>query len=263
MLIFFAGASLTAFGDGLQAGTHARTISMGDVPHTKPTVPKGPSKTIITSQALEMVSGTEENTFYFSKDVHVVGTNLNMTADQIVVTAARDQAVDPANVAKALPSGSSQHQMGTIHKIIAIGNVHILQEGRESVSNRADFFPKENKVVLTENPRVIDSQAIVSGWRITLYQGERRVMVEQDPNAPAVKPTVDLEALPDMGFDPQKQPTIQTSADSNHPLTPAPGVGNMNAGLSAPHPASQSDASTVSPGFQPRVSIPAPLIPSK
>ncbi len=176
-------------------------------------VPAAPVKTSITSETLEMVSGQSENTFYFSKKVRVEGTNLRLTADQLVVTAQR--AID----APEIPSGALP-AMGSIHKIVAVGNVHIYQEGREATAGKAEFFPKEGKVVLTENPRVIDAKAIVSGWRITMVHGERKVTVEQDPTKANVRPTVNLESLPDLGFEPKTQtpagaPPSNAAGESN------------------------------------------------
>lgn len=177
-------------------------------------------KTTITSQTLEMVSGPVNNTFYFSKNVVVQGNNLKMTADQMVVTAKRTGEA-PTNLQNAsatfnAPGGS------TIDKIVAVGNVHIYQEARESISGRAEFYPKEGKVVLTDKPRVIDAKAIVSGWRITLFQGERKVMVEQDPSQQGVRPSVNLDAIPDMGFDPKTEPPPAPVEAPAPPPAPAP-----------------------------------------
>lgn len=173
------------------------------VPAPKP----GPAqpKTSITSETLEMVSGPVDNTFYFSKNVVVNGNNLKMTADQMVVTAKR--APEGANTTANAPANNLNAPGGsTIDKIVAVGNVRLYQEGRESFSGRAEFYPKEGKVVLTEKPRVIDAKAIVSGWRITLYQGERKVMVEQDPAQGGARPSVNLDSMPNLGFDPKSEP---------------------------------------------------------
>lgn len=191
-------------------------------PAAKPT-PAGPAqpKTSITSETLEMVSGPVNNTFYFSKNVVVTGNNLKMTAEQMVVTARRagESAAPLQNPAASLdaPGGS------TIDKIVAVGNVHIYQEARESISGRAEFYPKEGKVVLTDKPRVIDAKAIVSGWRITLYQGERKVMVEQDPAQGGTRPSVNLDSIPDMGFDPKTEPPPMPPAPAVPAGAPAPG----------------------------------------
>lgn len=164
--------------------------------------------TTINSQTLEMVSGPEENVFYFSKNVVVNGSNLRMKADQMVVTSKRQP--DTSGSLANAPSQNLNNPDGSIDKIVAVGNVHIYQSGRESVSGRAEFYPKDGRVILTDNPRVIDSKAIVSGWRITLFQGERKVMVEQDPNgAPGSRPSVNLSSLPNLGFDPRTEPPAQ------------------------------------------------------
>jgi lipopolysaccharide transport protein LptA len=161
------------------------------------------AKTTILSQTLEMVSSDEENTFYFTKDVRVNSTDLLVTAEKMIVTAQRSSS--PTNAAA---QGKTQTPLGAIKKIVAMGNVHISQQNREATAGRAEFLTEEGKVVLTENPRVIDAQAIVSGWRITLFHDQRRMLVEQDPNGPA-RPSVDLAELPE-----GKTPVAQTKPSS-------------------------------------------------
>jgi lipopolysaccharide export system protein LptA len=184
-----------------------------------------PSKTTITSQTLEMVSGVTDNIFYFSKNVHVVGTDLDMKADQMVVTALHE-ADEQNDISRAIPSG--KNKMGTIEKIVAVGNVHILQQGRESFSGHAEFFPKDSKVILTEDPRVIDSQAIVTGWRITLFQNDKRVIVEQDP-AGGARPTVNLDALPNMSPVAPKSATLAGAKRAFGAVKPATSVPTTSA----------------------------------
>ena len=197
---------------------------------------KSAQKTTITSEMLEMISGANENTFYFTKNVVVIGTNLKMKADQMTVTAIRPPEGKNSTATSANIVSMKTPAVGSIDKIVATGSVHIYQGARESISGKAEFFPKEGKVVLTESPRVIDSKAIVSGWRITLFQGERKVMVEQNPDGGGSRPSVNLDSIPNMGFDPAQKPPetapvpapIPAATSSSSPQT------NSQTGITAP-----------------------------
>lgn len=172
----------------------------------------GSGRTTILSETLEMVSTDDENVFYFTNNVRAQGNNLSMTADQVVVRAVR--------LPEENDDDDTLGSIGTIKTIVATGNVVIDQEGRKAKSGKAEFFPTEGKMVLTENPTVIDNKAIVSGWRITLIQGERRVMVEQDPNG-TQRPSVNLSQMPDLGFDEEPEPAAQQPQEPIEELAPS------------------------------------------
>ena len=74
--------------------------------------------------------------------------------------------------------------------LLATGNVHIVQGDREATCGRAEVLPREDKVILTEDPVVIDHAAssVTHGTKITMLRGERRVLVE-NPRAtmPSIK----------------------------------------------------------------------------
>ena len=70
--------------------------------------------------------------------------------------------------------------MDKFRYLLATGNVRIVQGDREATCGRAEVLPQEEKVVLTEDPVLIDrSSDIVSrGSKITLLRGERRAIIE-------------------------------------------------------------------------------------
>ena len=61
--------------------------------------------------------------------------------------------------------------------MLATGHVVITQADREATCGRAEVLPHEDKVVLTENPVLIDRATdwTSAGEKITLLRGERRV----------------------------------------------------------------------------------------
>jgi len=68
-----------------------------------------------------------------------------------------------------------------IERIIATGNVHFQQGNRSAVAERADYFESEQKLVLTGNPRVWDTQEHdeLTGEEIVLLLQEEKVLVKQ------------------------------------------------------------------------------------
>lgn len=150
-------------------------------------------KTTIESDSLEMKGGTDRNHFYFTKHVSLLGNNMLITCEKLEVETLRGGDQD-ATVGK----------IGSIVSAVATDNVVITQSGRKATCGRADFNPKEGLVVLSDNPKVLDTEAEVTGWKIVIHTGDRKVQVLSDPDAPDKKAQVTLASLPDFGFDKQK-----------------------------------------------------------
>jgi lipopolysaccharide export system protein LptA len=136
---------------------------------TKPAVNAPIVPTVITSTKMEMWSTDTETRSVFQQNVVVTGNNIKITCDKLDVTATRldDNKEKGATV-------------GTLEKfktLVATGNVHIVQGDREVTCGRAEVFPAEDRVVLTEKPVVIDSAGpyVATGDRIVLLRGERRL----------------------------------------------------------------------------------------
>jgi lipopolysaccharide transport protein LptA len=171
-----------------------------------------PPQTVISSDRLEMENEGEKAFFLFSDHVKLTGNNLIVTCDRLEVHSDRTGDLD-ANFGK----------LGSIKQIVAIGNVSISQEGRTARAGRVEVIPAEDKIVLTENPTVIDAQGSVSGERMVFLRGERRAVVESGTSGPA---RVVLPAIPDLGFDDEKDSAVTpepdpdaTPVDDPSPLT--------------------------------------------
>lgn len=149
--------------------------------------------TVIDSDNLKMTTLDDQTThFAFSKNVKVTTTDMTIFCDRLEVFAARQ---DDAAEGEA-------SELGRIQKILAIGNVRILQEDREATSGRAEVSPQDGTIVLTENPVLRDQQGKVSGARITFNQGERSAQVESDETQSS---RVVLPTLPALGADAKKR----------------------------------------------------------
>jgi lipopolysaccharide export system protein LptA len=137
-------------------------------PAAAPTPPAVP--TIIESAGpAEMVSTATESTFTFRDRVVVTGANLRLTCDLLVVVARRTG--DPK---------ATLGKQDNFKSLIATGNVRLVQGGREAICGRAEVLPGEDKVILTENPKVrlLDGSYEASGPRMVLLRGEQRAVIE-------------------------------------------------------------------------------------
>jgi lipopolysaccharide export system protein LptA len=65
-----------------------------------------------------------------------------------------------------------------IHEIDAFGNVVVRKEGRVALSNKASYYSREEKIVLTGDARIIDNENQLRGERITLFMKDDRSIIE-------------------------------------------------------------------------------------
>jgi len=155
--------------------------------------------TELNGNYLEMISGDEITEFYLQGNVTVTGTNLDLKSDELRITVAKEGDVD-ATIGK----------MGNILSIIATGNVEINQKGRSAKSGRAEFFPEEKRVLLTENPLLTELNRTISGEEVEWFYGQRRAQVRGGEQRVAVT----LGAVPDFGFDPDAPDPESANSES-------------------------------------------------
>jgi lipopolysaccharide export system protein LptA len=186
-LLFFLALFLPCAGPSAWAETEpAPAQSHEEAASTSPT-PKQevPPPTIFESDHGEMQTLEETTRFLLTGNVRVTGNNLRVFCDRLEVYAPR------AGSPQATPTTA-----GGIERILAVGNVRIEQEGREALAGRAEVFPQEGRIVLTESPMIRDEQGTVTGERITFLQGEARAVVEGGESGPA---RITLPTIPDLG----------------------------------------------------------------
>lgn len=156
--------------------------------------------TILEADSLEMISTDEETRAICTGNVVLIGTNLKITCDRLEVVAAR--------------LGGNEDTLGDFDQfkyLLATGAVRIVQGDREATCGRAEVFPREQKVVLTEDPVLIDrsSNFTAAGRVITLLRGERQVFVEQ--------PRLTGPPLSDLGPDAGRPPATSPAEPTTPP----------------------------------------------
>jgi lipopolysaccharide export system protein LptA len=71
-------------------------------------------------------------------------------------------------------------KMEEIQKAVAQGQVRISVQDKKSVSDRAEYYPKEDRAVLTGRPKVWQQDDLLVGSKIILLLKEDRSIVESD-----------------------------------------------------------------------------------
>ena len=111
---------------------------------------------VVTSDRME--ADELGNTVTFVGNVTLKKETMLLTADRLVVY------YDPIDKA--------------VREIEAQDNVVVRQEGRVALANKAVYYSKEEKIVLTGEPRIIENENQLGGERITLFMRSERSIVE-------------------------------------------------------------------------------------
>lgn len=109
----------------------------------------------ITSQS--MVVERDKKMVIFQGDVEAIKGDMTINTDKLTVFYGENREVE---------------------RMEAIGRVKIVQEGRAIVSERADFFNKEERLVLTGSPKATEGPNTVEGERMIIYLKEGKSIVE-------------------------------------------------------------------------------------
>lgn len=111
--------------------------------------------------------------------IHITSDSMVVERDKGIVTfrgnvvAKRDDLIINAEELKVFYNDKRE-----IERIEAIGKVRIDREGSTAFGEKAEFFNREEKLILTGSPRVVEGLNSVEGDRITLYLKEGRSIVE-------------------------------------------------------------------------------------
>lgn len=141
--------------------------------------PMAPEQTVLEADSLDMRSTATETIAICTGNVVLTGTNMKIACDRLEIRASR--------------GGNREATIGEFNGfkyLLAEGNVRLVQGDREASCGRAEVLPEQEKVVLYDDPVVIDrsSDFIAAGSQITLYRGQRSLEVK---NAKLTGPPID------------------------------------------------------------------------
>jgi lipopolysaccharide export system protein LptA len=151
-----------------------------------------PQTTIDCAGLAESTSTDTETTTVFHDQVVAVGNGITLDCDYLKVVATR-----------LSEKSSTLGRHDSFKYLLATGHVRIVQGDRVATCGRAEVFPGDNRIVLTENPVVtIESEHYeASGPRMVLYRGQRRAVIE---GTPGERSHILLPAIKDLGFPAEK-----------------------------------------------------------
>jgi lipopolysaccharide export system protein LptA len=111
---------------------------------------------IITSNSME--ADNLGDTVTFTGNVTLKKDGMTLTSDSMVV--------------------SYDAQSRGIREINAFGNVVIHKDSRVAYSNKAAYYSRDEKIVLTGDPRIVENENQLGGETITLFMRDERSVVE-------------------------------------------------------------------------------------
>jgi lipopolysaccharide export system protein LptA len=171
---------LAAGAAGQRASTQVRSRSslIGPQKNKKP----------IHITADNMEADNKRKTVVFIGRVKTVQGDMNLFCDRLIIFYIEAKApAKPAGGAPDAPSGGSGGLFDAggsgrqIKHITALGHVKLVQKNRVAMGRRADFFRRENRVVLQGDAKVWDGRNTLTGERITVFLDEDRSIVEGGP----------------------------------------------------------------------------------
>ena len=159
------------------------------------------SETTVVADNIRILDSGSENQFMMDGSVEVMSGSLLMRSDKMIVLA--HKVSEPTEEENASQNIDKKLNMGKMHQLIAQDNVYIEQDGQIATSDKAVFYPLEERAVLTGDLTVSNDTAAIAGQVMVLKQGS--AWVEGSPENPV---SVILPALPDLGY-----PETKSSVD--------------------------------------------------
>ncbi|MGY8696782.1 MAG: LptA/OstA family protein [Verrucomicrobiia bacterium] len=137
---------------------------------SKPTPTDKPLQpTVIEAERSRSETNDGESYLIFSGSVKLTGTNLVITCNQLEVFARTKENEEDEEAAIGAFS--------SIQRILATGNVRIVQEERTATAGRLEVLPNEEVIILTEDPMLFQdgNTAGGKGTELRFYSGKGRV----------------------------------------------------------------------------------------
>ncbi len=133
--------------------------------------------------------------------VRLVATNLEITCDKIeVFTDVKDK-----------DGNDTIGDVSSINKIIATGNVRIVQEQRTATAGLAEVYPNDDFILLDKDPILYQGSITIDGTgaQLKIHRGNGRVEWIGDPNN---KIHISAPPIEDLGFEKNEESIVPEEA---------------------------------------------------
>ena len=130
---------------------------------------KASGSQMIRVTADRLITDTQARNAEFVGNVHATRDNMTIFCDSLKIfyidAAAQGEQVQP--------------QAGSIQRIVADGNVKISFDNQTATTQRADWSPQDQTIVLSgPGSKIISGKNSITGSKITLHQKDNRIKVE-------------------------------------------------------------------------------------
>jgi lipopolysaccharide export system protein LptA len=154
------------------------------------------SDTPIHISADKMVSHEKEKAIVFTGHVKAKQGDLLINSEKMTVYHGGSEQKTTPPAAAGTANNASQ-----IQKIVATGNVEIIQEGFVATGDAVEYLATEEKVILTGNAKIIQDNNMVTGYQVEmdLASGTTTVTPQKGGKVTtetAVKPKVEMYFYP-------------------------------------------------------------------
>ena len=140
------------------------------------------SSLLVAAALLLSAAAPESARLQATKREPIVITSARMDADKLGerVTFTGDVTLKKEEMTLSSDTVTVVYDPGTkaIREIEALGNVIVRKDGRVALANRALYYSREEKIVLTGDARIIENENQLGGDRITLFMRDDRSIVE-------------------------------------------------------------------------------------
>ena len=148
-----------------------------------PKKPAGEVPLRITAARLE--AEQQEGTIIFSGQVKAIYGDATLYADQLRVHF-KPKPEQPKGAARPAQEKADQSPLGDlgaekIDRIVAKGNVRMVQEDRVATGDEAIYYKDRDEVVLRGNPQLWRAENTLKGERIIFNLTTNKVLVESSP----------------------------------------------------------------------------------
>ena len=175
------------------------------IPTDKPLEP-----TVIEAERSRSETNDGESYLIFSGSVKLSATNLVITCNQLEVFAKTKKDEEETVIG----------EISSIQKIIATGNVRIVQEERTATAGRMEVLPNEDVIILEEDPILFQGSYTMGGpgTQLKFERGKSRVeMIGGTENMV----TFSGPPIQDLGFEDDDE-TIIPEEEEDKPVDKAP-----------------------------------------
>jgi hypothetical protein len=162
--------------------------------------------TVITSDNFDLRSTDKETLTILWGQVVITATNLRVTCDRAELVSVRGG--DPTQLVA---------KQNRFKSMLLTGHVTILQRdsNREATCGRAEILPTEDKITLTDHPKIVDRDK--DGKPEFTYTGDPLVLLRGERRVTGTKVEIIGPQLKDLGFDKNKPGPVAAPAPAAEP----------------------------------------------